>query len=290
MTGVVDPAYSPGRAGGVDHLRRARHRPGVGHRAAGSRVGPARRQQHDRLACRGQGPGRGDERASVDHVLGVDRHRARARVVHAGEHQVDHGEVGLVAHGDEPGDAQPALDEEDGEVEDQVAALAEHGDLPGREHGVAQLQPGAGVGDPDAVRTDQHRTRLAGDGHRLGLGPGALLPELGEAGGDRHDRPRTGGDRLLHGRDERGRRDAQHDQVRRCAEQLTRLGQRRARRAPEHLGAAAVHQRDRTGRARLERAPTQDVAPLRRVGAGADDRDRGWLEEGVQSGPGGAPW
>ena len=85
-----------------------------------------RRQQDDRLARCAEGTSGGDERPAVDHVLGVDRDRPGVVVVDTGRHQVDHRQVGLVAQRDEPRDTQPAVLQQGGEVEHQVAALAEH--------------------------------------------------------------------------------------------------------------------------------------------------------------------
>ena len=57
----------------------------------------------------------------------------------------------------------------------------------------------------------------------------------------------------------------------------------RVRRLAEHLGAAPVDQQHRSVAARGERPPTEDVAPLRGVVAGADDRHRAGREQGVES-------
>ena len=237
-----------------------------------------------------EGAGCGHEGTSVDHVLGIDRDGARPLVVDARPHQVDHGEVGLVAQRHEAGDPEATLGEQRRQVEDHVAALAEHRDLPGREHRVAQLQSGAGVGDTETVRPDQHRTPGAGDRDRLGLGPGALVAELGEARGDGHDRASSGGDRLAHGGHERRRRDAQHHEVHRLAEPVAGVRQRGVRGLAQYVGAAPVHQGDGTARAGRERPFAEDVSPLGGVAAGTHDRDRAGLEEGGQSGVGRALW
>ena len=117
-----------------------------------------------------------DEPPAVDDVLGVDRDRARAGVVHARMHQLDHGEVGLVAQRDEPRDPQPALDEQRREVEDQVAALAEHRHLAGGQHGVAELQAGAGVRDARGSWGRRAPLRRPGPGPPPPPRPGRLRP------------------------------------------------------------------------------------------------------------------
>ena len=94
-------------------------------------------------------------------------------------HEVDDPEVRLVADRDEPGHAQAAVGQEAGEVERQVAALAEHGHVAGREQRRGQLEAGRGVDDAEAVGTDQHGAGVAGDRHALGLQPGPLGTGLG---------------------------------------------------------------------------------------------------------------
>ena len=179
------------------------------------------------LPALGQRPGRRDERAAVDHVLGVDGHRAGAVVVHARVHQVHHREVGLVAQRDEPRDAQVPLRQQRRQVEHQVAALAEHGDLTRREHRVRQLQLGAGVRDAEAVGADQHRAAGPGDGDGLGLERGhprhpartgpAVMPTTARA-------PAV--DRLADRVDERRGGHADDDEVDRLAQTAPGLGQR----------------------------------------------------------------
>ena len=151
--------------------------------------------------------------AAVDDVLGVDGDGPGPVVVDARVQEVDDPEVRLVAERDEPGHAQPAVGQESGEVEDQVAALAEHGHVAGGQHGVGQLEPGRGVDDPEAVGTDQHGAGAASDRERLGLQPGTLGTRLGEPRGDRHDRPGPGGDGVGHRGHEAPDRHAQHGQV-----------------------------------------------------------------------------
>ena len=152
----------------------------MGGRAAHRRLGPTRSQQDQRLARVPQRPGGVEEGAAVDDVLGVDGDGPRSLVADARVQEVDEPEVRLVAERDEPGHAQPSVGHESGEVEDQVAALAEHGHVAGGEDGVGQLEPGRGVDDPEAVGTDQHRAGAARDRERLGLQPGSLRTRLGE--------------------------------------------------------------------------------------------------------------
>ena len=211
-------------------------------------------------------------------------------MVDARVHQVDHGEVGLVAQRDEARDPEAPLGEQGRQVEDHVAALAEHRHLTGGSTAWLSCRSGAGVGDAEAVRADQHRTAGAGDRHRLGLGARPLGAELGEPGGDRHDRASPGGDRLAHGGHERGRRDAQHDEVEGCTEPARACASEGYVGPAQHRRPAPCSPARRATPTRLERPSAEDVTPLGRVAAGAHDRDRTGLEEGGQSGGGRALW
>ena len=112
-----------------------------------------------------------DERPSVDHVLGVQRDGPGARMGDAGLHQVDHAHVGLVADGHEPCDTQAPVLEQCGQVEHDVAALAEHRHVARWQQGVGELEAGAGVDQADAVRPDQHDAGSPGDPQHLLLRP-----------------------------------------------------------------------------------------------------------------------
>ena len=210
---VLHPERTHGRARGVDHHRGRGERARVGGRAAHRRLGAAGSQQDQRLAGVAQRPGGVEEGPAVDDVLGVDGHGPGPLVVQAGMQEVDEAEVRLVAERDEPGHAQAAVGQQAGEVEHQVAALAEHRHVTGREHGVRQLEPGRGVDDPEAVGTDQDRASSASDRQRLGLEPGPLRTCLGESRSDPHDRPGPGGDGVGHRGHEALGRDAEHGQV-----------------------------------------------------------------------------
>ena len=186
---------------------------GVGGRAAHRGLAAPGRQQDQRLAGVPQRPGGVEEGPAVDDVLGVDRDGPRPVVADARVQEVDDPEVRLVAERDEAGHAQAAVGQEPGEVEHQVAALAEHGHVAGGEYGVGQLEPGRGVDDAEAVGTDQDGAGVASDRERLGLQPGSLGTRLGEPRGDRHDRPGAGRDGVGHRGHEAARRHAQHGQV-----------------------------------------------------------------------------
>ena len=158
-------------------------------------------------------------------------------MVDTGRHQVDHRQVGLVAQRDEPRDAQPAVLQQGGEVEHQVAALAEHRHRAGRQHVVGQLQLGAGVDHSDAVRPDQHRARRPGQAHHLLLGEGSVGAELGEAGRDHDEGPSPCSDGVRDRLDEVRGGHADHHQVERFPEVVAGLGERAMGTTPEHLGA-----------------------------------------------------
>ena len=151
---VVDAVRPDGRARRVDDHRGAGERAGVGGRAAHRRLGATGGQQDQRLARVPQRPGSVEEGAAVDDVLGVDGDGARPVVVDAGVQEVDEPQVRLVAERDEAGDPQPAVGQQAGEVEDEVAALAEHRHVAGGQHGVRELEPGRGVDDAEAVGAD----------------------------------------------------------------------------------------------------------------------------------------
>ena len=115
----------------------------------------------------------------------------------------------LVADRDDVGDGQsPALH---GDVERDVARLGDHGDAALHPLGAVGVRPQHAaveqIEDPVAVGTD--------DGHAGGgldeaaLQGDALAPDLGEAGGIAHGRPRAAGGEVPHDGDGRhaGRRD-----------------------------------------------------------------------------------
>ena len=117
----------------------------------------------------------------------------------------------------------------------------------------------------------------------------AHYPELGEPGGDHHQRSSPGadgiGDRLDH---LRGRHADQHH-VERSSVVVASLGERPVGTPPEHLRAATVHQEHGSVTTGLQCAPTEDVPPLGGITARADHRDRSRVEEGVQRRSGLAP-
>jgi hypothetical protein len=97
-------------------------------------------------------------------------------------------DVGLVAHGDELGEADAQVL---GHVQDrhpEGAGLADEADGPGpgrgRREGGVQADLGGGVDHPHAVGTDHADARGAHDVAQLALPLGALLADLGKARGD----------------------------------------------------------------------------------------------------------
>ena len=196
--------------------------------------------------------------------------------------KVDQAEVRLVAERDEPGHAQASVGQQVREVEHQVAALAEHRHVAGRELGVRQLESGRGVGDPEAVGADQHRAGGPGDRQRLGLEPGPLRACLGESGGDAHDRLGAGSNGVGHRGHEAVGRHAEHGQVDAEAARGGRGRRRGVRGLAEDLTASAVDQEHGAAIPRRQRSSGEDVAPLRGVVAGAYDGDRARREEGLE--------
>ena len=147
-------------------------------------------------------------------------------MVDTGRHQVDHRQVRLVAQRDEPRDTEPAVLQQGGEVEHQVAALAEHRHRAGRQHVVGQLQLGAGVDHSDAVRPDQHRARRPGQAHHLLLRKGSVGAELGEPGRDHDEGPSPCSDGVRDRLHEIHGGHADHHQVERFPEVVAGLRER----------------------------------------------------------------
>ena len=146
-----------------------------------------------------------------------------------------------------------------------------------------ELEPGAGVGHAEAVRPDEEGTTGSGNGDSLRLEQRTLRAELGQSGGDRHDRPRLGRDGVLHRRHQGGRRDADDDELERLPEGGPALHERGVRRAAEHLAAARVDQGHRAGASRFQGPAREDVAPLGGIVARPHDRDRAGREERLQT-------
>ena len=245
---VVHPVGTRGGTGRVDHPVGAGQRTSVGDGASHGRGRAARRHQDDRLARSAQGTSGGDEGSAVDDVLGVDRDRSGVLMVDTDTIRSTTVRSAWLPSETNRETPSASVIQQCGEVEHQVAALAEHRHRAGRQQVVAQLQLCAGVDHPDAVRSDEHRARRLGQPHHLLLREGSGGAQLGEAGSD-HDQgpcPRSDGvrDRL----DELARGHAHHHEVERVTEALARLGERAIGTTPEHLGPPAVDQQHRPRR------------------------------------------
>ena len=179
----VDPG---GAARGLDRFTAARERAGVGVRGAAPRIRAADGQEHDRLAG---GPRRLHERPAVEEVLAVDpdharpvvlaerRARARWRRGPPGFRSRRHAR----SRARRPRAAAP--------TSSRTLPLCETKPIGPAGSGVDASWSSAGaVEEAEAVRTDEHRARGAHPLDERPLARGSLLPELGEARRDRHQR------------------------------------------------------------------------------------------------------
>ncbi len=249
-------------------------------RSAGGGVRTSGCKQHDRLPGIGERTCGGDESTTVDDVLGVDRDARGAVVGHAGLHQVDHGQIGLVAERHEPRDAETHLAHAVVEIDDHVAALAQHRHVTRRQHLAAQLQARRQVLDAGAVRSDHDRPGGAYPADRLGLHRGALGAQLAQSGGDRDQCAYAGGERVVDRGEEAGGRNAQRHQV--DAGVGSELAQAAYGGPAEHRATPAVDQVHGPVARSRQRALGQRIPPLGVVVTGADDGDRAGVEQRTQ--------
>jgi hypothetical protein len=266
----------PGRpAGGRHHRGVAGQRAGVRVRAARGGAAGADGEEHHGRARGHRGVRGAREGAPVEEVLAVHGDDLRPRVGGIGLQQVGRGQVGLVAQRGEARDADPALLEEQAQLERHVAALGDDADR-ARGHGRGgELEALGGVGDAEAVGAEQHRPGGADPVHERRLTRRPLLPQLGEARGDGDDGLGAGGQRVVHGGLEAGRGHGEDDEV----DGLADVGHPAVGRLAQHALAAPVDQVDRPGVARGEGLGADPVAVLRRVVARADDGDRARREQ-----------
>ena len=263
----------PGGAGcGRHNGRVADQCAGVGARGTRARLGGTHRQEHHRLAGAG---GRVDEGAAVAEVLGVDGDHLGECVIGEGGHQLGHVDVGLVSDRGKAREPEPDLPRQDAELEGEVAALGGEADRPRRELVGGQAEVGARVVHAQAVRPEQHRTGRAHPLHQRPLAQLRLGAQLAQARGDADQRPRAGGERVVHGLLEGRRRDGDDDQLGNAGQ----LCERGVRRPAEDGAALSVDQVDRPPVLTLERAAPEPVAPLGGVVGGSDDGDRTGVEE-----------
>ena len=119
-------------------------------------------------------------------------------MVDAGDHQVGEADIGLVAERHEPRDAQPVPLQQIVDIDDEVAALREHGDLSCGEGLAGKQKVGRGVDESQTVGADEDGSGVADSAYGLGLECRACLVGLGEAGRDSDDRLGTGRQRVVH--------------------------------------------------------------------------------------------
>ncbi len=195
----------------ADHARLAEERvdghvragEGRGVRACGAAAGagaPAL-QRENRLAARDL-PRDPRERTRVAEGLEVeDDHLGRVVVLPPLE-QVVRRDVRLVADRHERGDAETGRLRPFEQREPERAALRGEADLSGREAArrEGRVEVDRGGGDAEAVRAEQARAVLAGEGQELLLPLDPLAARLGEPRGDDDERAYAGGERVLGGR------------------------------------------------------------------------------------------
>ena len=230
------------------------------------RLGATDREEHDRLPCRA---GRLGERTAVAEVLAVDADHLRAVVRGEIAEDVRHAEVGLVADGREPRETEAEILEQEAGLERDVAALRDEADRARRQRVGSQVELPGRVEDAETVRPEQHG---AGGADAIDDRPLALVPD---PGGDRDDRLRAGGERLVDGLLEPCRRDAEHDELGRCGQ----LGERAVHGEAVQLAAASSDEVDRASVRAARRVAREPVAPLAGVGGDAHDRERARLEQ-----------
>jgi hypothetical protein len=189
-------------------------------------------------------------------------------------HQLRRLDVDLVAQRGEAREAEPDRGHAAADLEREVAALGDQADRAAREVVGDELELGGRVEDPEAVGPEHAHARRADAGGE-GKVPRAPGVAVLLAAADGHDRPRPGGDRVLHRLLERGRRHGEDRELDRAGE----LAQRAVGRPAEDLAAAAVDEVHVAPALAAERAHGEPVPPLQAVVGGADDGHCGGIEE-----------
>src|SRR6478752_2637937 len=271
----VDEVDTPSEARRLDRVARAGERAGVRARGAAARGGAADREQHDRLPGR---PRRLDKGAAISEVLAVDADHARRLVLGERGDELGDADVRLVADRDRPREAEAVVLEQESDLEQDVAALREEPDRPGRQRCRRELELARAVEDAEAVRPHEHRSRCAHPLNERPLVRGSLPPELGEARSDRYERPRAGRQRVVDRLLEPVRWHAEDDELGR----LRQLFERAMDAHPVHLAAVPADEIDAPAVRAPGRVPREPVAPLGGIGGDADDGESLRLEERPQ--------
>ena len=264
---------------GRDHGRARDQRPGVRPRGARARLGRADGEQHDGLFG---GGGRVHEGAPVAEVLGVDGDHLGRLVLGERGDELRKVDVGLVPDRGEPREAELDRAREDAELEGEVAALRDQADRALRELVRGDAEVGARVEDAEAVRPEQHRTGIAHPRDQRPLARLRLGAQLAEPGRDADQRPRAGGQGVVDGLLEGGRRDRDDHELGHPG----KLAERPVRRPSEHAAAVSVHQVDPGGGARPEAHRDRASCPTWR---GRQRRRRSRRSSGRRGGAGRGP-
>ena len=106
-------------------------------------------------------------------------------------------QVGLVADRDGAREAEAEVGEQQPDLERDVAALRDEPDRPARQRRRRKVQLGSRVEDPEAVRPDERRAGRADALDDRRLARRALGSLLAEPSGDRYERTRAGGQRVV---------------------------------------------------------------------------------------------
>ncbi len=162
------------------------------------------------------------------------------------------GQVGLVADRDEGREADPELARVLQQRDPQAAALREHPHVAARRHlareGRVEQGVGGGVDDAQAVRPHQAHAGRPADLDQLALDPRPLLPDLGEAGREDHQRVHPSLTALPGDVQDRGRRHRDDGEI----DRLGQIGDPRQRRHALHPVGRPV---DRVQAARVSAGP-----------------------------------
>ncbi|MEB4616537.1 hypothetical protein OOT08_18035, partial [Leucobacter sp. M11] len=184
LGGGGDLLDARGLADGGDDRGRGGERPGVRAGVARGGVRAAHREQDEGFARLPGVQGRAGEAPAVPEVLAVDRDRAGVRVGDAGLDELRGVDVRLVPEAGEAGQAEPRGLQVPGDLERDVAALRDDGDVADGKGVRGQAHPGRVVHDPEAVWAEEpgpggERPRRDAPLQRF-----ALLPHFAHAPGD----------------------------------------------------------------------------------------------------------
>ena len=269
----------PAKRGGGDAVL-AREGAGMGQRGPASRLGPPRLEDHHRFP-RGMVADRIHQGAPAPlaHSLEVREDDLRIGIVQAVGDEIDGIEVGRVANRCLPGESEPGRRGAKVEVEEEVAALGDEGDRPGRNLRATKIESCRARVEPRAVRAEQTAAPAADESGELVLVPAAFGIDLAESRRDHHDGRHVPGCTIL---DHGSHRVAGHDDDREVDRPRNRPHGRKGG-PPAHGRGARVHREDVSGKAARDERAIPPPAELRFVLGGADEGDRARPKEGGKS-------